>query len=411
MKNLSQHPTLRTLTSDRGFTLVEAVVVLVTFALIMSVTFGIFSALSSTTVQNAQIARSQAGARVALEEIERSLRSAGAEVDLAGGQQSFVWAAPYQLAFNANLNPINDPAGTGEPGALIAGAANATVPSGGGALYVPPRSYVTGAETILFTLDSNRDGLINEADKSDDVEEQSLNPNDYVLYRGVYGAANGANTVDHQPVAIVRGPEPAVAGDRVAPLFSYWLDADDDPGTPAVLAGDVDGDGAVSSVEAIALGPLGPRDRTRIDRVTVTVTSESAVLNARQEDNGGYDRVEFSTDVKIRQAPRSASVIFGVVYRDINSNGIHESSEPTLPDVVIQSSNGAQTTTNSVGQYVLTLTPGVLTVSEIDPVGYSSSTPNTQMIDAYAGSIIELNFGDVPGNGTGQVRGCRQCNA
>ena len=405
MKNLSKHPTLRTLTSPQGFTLVEAVVVLVTFALIMSVTFGIFSALSSATVQNAQIARSQAGARVALEEIERSLRSAGAEVDLAAGQQNFVWAGPYQLAFNANLNPINDPAGTGEPTALIAGAANASVPSGGGALYIPPLSYNTGAETILFTIDSNRDGVINEADKSDDVEEQSVNPNDYVLYRGVYGAANGANTVDHRPIAIVRGPEPAVAGDQIEPLFSYWLDDDDDPATPAVLAGDADGNGTINSFEAIALGPLGPRDRTRIERVTVTVTSESAVLNAKQRENGGYDRVAFSTDIKIRQAPRSAGVIFGVVFRDINANGIHEPSEPTIPDVVIQSSNGAQTSTNSVGQYLLTLTPGMLTINEVDPVGYTSSTPNTQMIDAYAGSFTQLNFGDVPGSGTGQVRG------
>ena len=50
--------------------------------LIMGVAFGVFSTLSQTTVQNNQLARSQAGARVALEEIERALRSAGAEVDL-----------------------------------------------------------------------------------------------------------------------------------------------------------------------------------------------------------------------------------------------------------------------------------------------------------------------------------------
>ena len=145
------------ISTSRGFTLVESIVVLAAFGLIMAVAFGIFTTLSSTTVQNSQVARSQAGARVALEEIERSLRSAGAEVDLSRGQQNFVWAGPYQLAFNANLTPINDPAGTGEPGALIAGAGGAGVPSDAGALYSPPFTYNTGAETVLFTLDSNRD--------------------------------------------------------------------------------------------------------------------------------------------------------------------------------------------------------------------------------------------------------------
>lgn len=405
MKTLIQKLMTRRRNGDAGFTLIEAVVVLVVFGMIMTVTFGIFSTLSSTTVQNNQIARSQAGARVALEEIERALRSAGAEVDLAGGQQNFVWAGPYQLAFNANLLPLNDPNGTGEPAALIAGSANASVPSDAGALYTPPVSYGTGAETVIFTIDSNRDGIIDDADKSDDVEEDSQNENDYVLYRGIYGAANGVNTFTHRPVAIVRGPEPSEPGDNVAPLFAYWLDDDDDSSTPAVLAGDADADGTVTAAEAIALGPLSPRDRARVERVTITVTSETAVKNTKEKAHGGYGRVELSTDVKVRQVPRSAGVIFGVVYRDINANGVKEPSEPTIPDVVIQSSVGAQTVTNAAGQYLLTVTPGTLTVKEVDPNGYTSSTSNTATVDAYAGSFTQLNFGDVPGGGTGQVRG------
>ena len=391
--------------TSRGFTLVESVVVLAAFGLIMAVAFGIFTTLSSTTMQNSQVARSQAGARVALEEIERSLRSAGAEVDLARGQQNFVWAGPYQLAFNANLTPINDPAGIGEPGALIAGAGGAGVPSDAGALYIPPFTYNTGAETVLFTLDSNRDGLINDADKADDIEEESLNPNDYVLYRGVFGAASGANQADHRPIAIVRGPELTEPGERNMPLFSYWLDDDDDSATPAVLAGDANGDGEVTVNEAIALGPLGPRDRTRIERVTITVTSETDVVNPNRDTFGGYERVELSTDVKIRQAPRSAAIMFGVVFRDINSNGTHDPSEPTIPDVIIQTSNGAQTVTNVNGQYLVTVTPGMLTLRELDPVGFGSSTPNTVNVDAYPGSFTRIDFGDVPSTGTAQIQG------
>lgn len=405
MKKLNPQTLERLVDDRRGFTLVEAVVVLIVFGLIMSVTFGIFATLSNTTVRNNQVARSQAGARVALEEIERALRSAGAEVDLAGGQQNFVWADPFQLAFNANLQPANDPNGTGTPAALVPGAGNAAVPSAGGALYVPPRAYSTGAETVIFTLDSNRDGIIDAADKADDIEEQSQNPNDYVLYRGVYGSSGGVNTVEHRPIAIVRGPEPSGPGDVIPALFGYWIDDDDDMGTPAVLAGDTDGDGRITVAEGLALGPLGPRDRTRIERVTISVTSETASTNARERQNAGYGRVELSTDVKIRQLPRSAGLIYGVVFRDINSNGLRDVSEPTMPDVVIQSSNGAQTTTNALGQYLLTVTPGTVTVTEIDPVGFSSTTPNSKSVDAFAGSFTQLNFGDVPSSGTGQVQG------
>jgi prepilin-type N-terminal cleavage/methylation domain-containing protein len=60
-----------TILSRGGFTLIETMVVLVAFGLIMGVAFGVFSTLSSTTIENSQVARSQAGARVAIEEIER----------------------------------------------------------------------------------------------------------------------------------------------------------------------------------------------------------------------------------------------------------------------------------------------------------------------------------------------------
>ena len=389
----------------RGFTLVETMVVLVAFGLIIALAFGMFSTISKTTVRNSQVARSQAAARVALDEIERTLRSAGAEVDLAGGQQHFVWAGPYQLAFNANLTPANDPNGTGTPAAIVAGAADAGVPSDGAALYFPPTTYATGAETVMFSIDSNRDALVNADDRGDDIEEESINPNDYVLYRGVYGSTGGANVVDHQPIALVRGPEVSVPGEVNRPLFSYWLDTDDDPMTPPTLAGDGDGDGEVTSTEALALGPLGPRDRARIERITVTVTAETDTKDSSQDDHDGYGRVQLSTDVKVRQLPRSAATIYGTVFRDINSDGVQGAGEPTIPNVEIRTSTGAQTATNAAGQYLLTTNPGKMVITEVDPIGFSSTTSNSRTVDAYAGSFTRIDFGDVPAGGTAQVQG------
>ena len=388
-----------------GFTLLEAIVTLAAFSFIMTIAFGLFTRLGQVAIGNEQVARSQAGARIAVEELEKFLRSAGAEVDIAAGQRNFVWAEPYQLAFNANVTPAQDPTGTAAPAALVSTAANAGVPADGSAFYVPPADYTTGAETVVFTLDSNLDGTVDGLDKTDDPEERSDNPNDYVLYRNVYGSDAGRNTVELSPVAVVRGPEAIEGGDPVPPLFSYWIDQDDDRSTPPVLVGDNDGDGVLSAAEAAAVGPLGPRDLARIERVAVNVTSETATVNAAVEDNGGYERVTLGTEVKVRQVPRSTGVVWGVVYKDLNGDGIQDPNEPPLSGVLVQSSTGMQTRSNADGQYVLAVAPGAVTITEIDPTGYSSSTTNTLQVDAYPGSYTRVDFGDAPSGGLGRVIG------
>ena len=388
-----------------GFTLIESIVALAALGLIMAASFGLFTLMGRVAGQNEQVARSQAGARVAIEDLERFLRSAGAEVDIARGQRNFVFAGPYQVAFNANITPNADPTGTLTPAALNPAAPNSGVPSDGSAFYVPAASFTTGAETIVFTLDSNQNGAVDAGDKADDPEERSENPNDYVLYRNVYGADNGANTVEMSPVAVVRGPEPSGAGDFVPPLFSYWIDADDDRTTPPVLMGDANGDGEVDAGEAAGLAPLSARDLARIERVVVTVTSETASPNHDVQDFGGYERITMQTEVKIRQVPRSSGVIFGTVFRDVDGDGVRGPTESAISGVTIRASSGQETRTNASGDYVLVVSPGTITVTETDPTGYTSSTDNTHVVDAYAGSYTRLDFGDVPAAGIGTVSG------
>jgi prepilin-type N-terminal cleavage/methylation domain-containing protein len=78
--------------NQRGFTLLEAAVVVSVFGLIMMGTFQLFSRLGVLGLRNEQVGRSQAGARIAMDELKSALRSAGAEVDLVNGQSAFVHA-------------------------------------------------------------------------------------------------------------------------------------------------------------------------------------------------------------------------------------------------------------------------------------------------------------------------------
>jgi prepilin-type N-terminal cleavage/methylation domain-containing protein len=392
--------------NQRGFTLLEAAVVVSVFGLIMMGTFQLFSRLGVLGLRNEQVGRSQAGARIAMDELKSALRSAGAEVDLVNGQSAFVHADPFTVAFNSNLAPAEDPDGTGAPTAIRVGMANSGVPSDGAAFYTPNRDYDTGAETLVFTLDSNLDGLVTAADKGDDPEEQSTNPNDYVLYRNTYGFDGNANSVDRSPVAVLRGPELATAEDYVPPLFSYWLDSDDDRSTPPVLYGDANGNGQIDAAESAGLTALSPRDMARIERVLITVTSETAGTDGDVHDaHGGYDRVSLVGEVSVRQRPRSTATIYGTVYKDLNGNGSRDANEPTLAGVTIRSNTGMTATTGANGTYVLSVNPASITVTENDPTGYSSTTPNSGSVDAYAGSYHRFDFGDVPSSGMAVVTG------
>lgn len=388
----------------RGFTLVEIAVTVMVFGLIMLFSFGVFANLNRSAITNDTVARTQSGLRAAMDEVSRSLRSAGVDIDYASGQRNLVYADGFQLAFNANIWPLVDD-GTGFPQALVAGAANAGVPSDGAALYTPPATFQFGAETILYTLDSNRDGVITDADKGDDPEEASTNPNDYVLYRSMHGFDGGANTVDRRKVALVRGPEADPDGNATPPMFSYWIDHDDNRATDAVLLGDADGDGFVTGAEGAAVGALTPAQLARVERIGIQMTGETATPNPRKDDNDGYERISFNSEVSLRQHPRTTSVVFGSVFHDRNENGVREVGEEGLSGVRVRSSAGANAVTGPMGNYMLTLSPVPQNIIEDDPLGYTSVSANNIAINPYRGEFVRVDFADVSNTGTGQVSG------
>ena len=84
----------------------------------------------------------------------------------------------------------------------------------------------------------------------------------------------------------------------------------------------------------------------------------------------------------------------GVVFNDINGNGLKDPGENGIPGVLITLSNGATTTTGAGGSYSFSnLQPGDYSVTETDPSGYSSTTSNTVAVTVPPGGSAVVNFG------------------
>jgi len=90
-----------------------------------------------------------------------------------------------------------------------------------------------------------------------------------------------------------------------------------------------------------------------------------------------------------------------VVFEDSNGNGLQDSGESGLPDVLIELSAGggplpsATGTTDPSGGYSFTVTSlDTYTVRETDPDGYQSTTPNTVHVRVVAFASYTVDFGD-----------------
>ncbi len=398
------HPVLSlesTSRRPRGFTLVELTVTMVAFAAIMIVAFGIMGQLNRAGMGNESLARMQSAARAASDQIEKDLRAAGVGIDFSRGQRRFVYADAYQVAFNANLTPVLDPDGTGLPSAVRTGS----VPAELAALHTPAQSYNTGAETIVYTLDSGSDGSVAVADASDDGAEDNDNPRDMILYRRVFGWNGNSNTLVERQVALMRGPGANSDGEQPPPLFSYLIDADDDRITPPTLHGDLDGNGELDNAEVAALTPLTQSEMARLERITITVTGETERPDTRTTGNDGFRSIELRSEVLVRHAPRTSAIVWGVVFQDTDGDQIKDADESGIAGVLVRSSAGTAVQTDASGQYRLVLSPGFQTITEVDPAGFISSTPNTFSIDVIPGGYHQINFGDRSPSGSGTVKG------
>jgi protocatechuate 3,4-dioxygenase beta subunit len=94
------------------------------------------------------------------------------------------------------------------------------------------------------------------------------------------------------------------------------------------------------------------------------------------------------------------SSISGLVFNDMNGNGIQDAGENPITNVLITLKDGSntvigETITDAAGTYLFTgISAGSYTVSETDPPGYFSTTSNTALVNLSDGGTGTANFGD-----------------
>ena len=94
------------------------------------------------------------------------------------------------------------------------------------------------------------------------------------------------------------------------------------------------------------------------------------------------------------------SHIFGLVWDDLNGDGLLQEEEGPIPAVtiILRDARGnvlATTVTDSAGRYLFAdIAPGVYIVEETDPADAISILSNLITVTAPAGSMIETNFAD-----------------
>lgn len=87
--------------------------------------------------------------------------------------------------------------------------------------------------------------------------------------------------------------------------------------------------------------------------------------------------------------------IEGYVYVDEDEDGDRDFNEPGLENVILSLSDGTQTATDASGYYQFDLDPGKYDVYELDPEGYTSTTPNLiEDVWVAADSVVIVDFGD-----------------
>jgi type II secretory pathway pseudopilin PulG len=393
--------------NDKGYTLIEVMVV----ALVATMIGGALIQVLNSSGRASRLAdldsQAQQNARVAIDVVARDLRSIGYDLDVAQGQRSIAYAGPYDLVFNANIEPEpDDPNNPASPSAISVASSPATVPGGGTALYAPAVTFGTGAETIRFTFDSDGDGAVTSNDRSDEgIETATQNPHDYALGREVYGFTGTSNGGQNQAFALLRGPDAYPNGDLPYPLFTYWYDNDDVAATDDVLWGDASGNGELEQGEIASLGTVSATNLTRINRISIHVIGISRAPDLRYPDNEGYRESAMTSDVSVRNTPLKSAYIRGVVFDDVNANGVRDGGESGLAGAIVRLNTGQTRTTGADGVYGFRVDGAPYTVTETDPVGYTSTTANSVMLTAEKGAVVAADFGDQAIGGYGSILG------
>jgi|GEM_PF-969844 len=94
-----------------------------------------------------------------------------------------------------------------------------------------------------------------------------------------------------------------------------------------------------------------------------------------------------------------AGIVSGVVFNDLNGNGVQEEGEGGIGGVIVELVNGHTNTTTTArnGTFIFVFVesrPYTVTVIETDPTGYVSTTPNSCPVSVPARGSASCSFGD-----------------
>ncbi|MDD3643819.1 MAG: SdrD B-like domain-containing protein [Candidatus Krumholzibacteria bacterium] len=389
--------TSRKRTKAAGFTLVEIMMSMIVLGFVLISVAGVFLLFQKGAAHSTEYAEAQQNSRVAVDLITSSLRQAGSQTDYFRGQRPIVHAGPFQVALNADIDNGRTIDGLGPLEAINRAVAPNRVPAGGTPIYIPSEDFDSPAETVVFTLDSNDDGVISGSDRGDDPEEAgNTNRNLFVLKRMIYGFDGAAtNEIRESNVALVRGPNLSPTWTIPQPLFKYWYDHDENGATPDLLWGDTDGSGELESAECLAIGPVPDALLGRIRRVQVTARSESDSYDKKYETNGGFLDVTMTSEVAVRNVSLTSAQIRGKVYHDADQDGIIDVGETGLPGVEVRLAGQNRTViTDNYGMFYFPLPAGTYSIQAVDPPGYLSTTANLVSVTMASGMVKMVNFGD-----------------
>lgn len=381
----------------KAFTLIEMLITLTVFSIVIASVISIYINSQKTKMRVDSMTEAQQAARTAIDYMIKDLRAAGYNIDLeetatSSPQRRIVYYSPYEIVFNANIKPVQDnPADPKSPMAIDPAAGPKPVH------YNPVKKFETGAETIVYTLDYNGDGIINSNDRNSPEARFTPNPNDYALVKMVFGfdTLTGTNGGNRQVVSIVAGPDKFPGQSEGIPVFGLWYDDDNDPTTDNKLWGDTNNDGELSLSEANALtGIVNPDILDKIRMINVKVTGLSS-----SKFNGQYVQSSIQTDVSVtRNASINVHTIVGHVYQD-DGDSIY-SGEPGLPNVKVRLNTGEMTYTDTDGKWAFALISGSYSATCTPPVGYTPTSDlyfdfsiGDEDLDATADPILKDYFG------------------
>jgi prepilin-type N-terminal cleavage/methylation domain-containing protein len=393
--------------SSAGFTLVELMMTLVIFALVaVAVTVVLQNSAKSKHKTTMKI-ESEMAARAALDLMARDIRTAGYGSDrdyAVSPQPAIAYVDSQEIILSQNQYPYPDNSSRSRRAAGVQpGGQSQAVPARGYVVHAAdPLPHRCRADPVHARREQRRRGERRRRRRAQGADAAAtVNPNDYVLVRQVYGdsTANVANNNGGvtERVALIR--KPGAAG--VPPLFNVYLRG-------------------ISTPWNWSSGPVPAVKLKDIQRIELRVTATAS----RPDSRGQYPQTTIKSEVNAaRSVPDFGSATFpvtGYVFNDTDGDHFKDVGELGIEGAAV---NAGPLTgyTNALGFYQINAPAGPYLLKHSPAIGYSTAMSPDQfsitVVDApiaqdfadsarSGGTVVVTAWDDANGNGsvdTGEV--------